>query len=97
MPEFINDCSETAYLSNQGRYTIFRFRDISLKIIAPYSLEKYSDVIEWDNGYIVVMTKYSHSDELVEEYIDLVPVLRDLYMDEKEFLTPIKKVEVRYA
>ena len=29
--------------------------------------------------------------------IDLIPVLRDLYMDEKEFLTPIKKVEVRYA
>jgi hypothetical protein len=87
---------ETAYLSNKGRYTIFRYGDIELKIIAPYSLERYEKVVEWDNGYLVVMAKYSHNKDLEEEYIDLIPVLKELYMDE-DFLKPIKNVEVRYA
>lgn len=51
--------TDTAYLSSQGRYTLFTFGDTTLKIIAPYSLEKYSKIVEWDNGYIVVMAKYS--------------------------------------
>ena len=93
----MTNISETAYLSSQGRYTVFKFRDVVLKFIAPYSLEKYSDIVEWDNGYIVVMAKYSHSSELIEEYIDLIPVLQNLYMDENEFLEPIKNVEVLYA
>ena len=43
------------------------------------------------------MTKYSHSEQLIEEYIDLIPVLRDLMMDAKTFLDPIGKVEVSYV
>ena len=49
-----------------------------------------------DNGYIVVMAKYSHSEEEIEEYIDLVSILQELYMEES-FLQSIKKVEVKYA
>ena len=78
----------TAYLSNEGRYTVFRFGDESLRFIGPYSLERYDSVTEWDKGYIVVMTKYSHSEQLIEEYIDLIPVLRDLMMDAKSFWIP---------
>ena len=38
---------------------------------------------------------YSHNqNELVEDYIDLVPILEDLYIDPKLFLQPIKSVEV---
>jgi hypothetical protein len=88
---------ETAYLSNKGRYSIFKFRDTELKFIAPYSLERYEKVVEWDHGYLVVMTKYSHNKELEEEYIDLIPILKALYMDEDIFLDPIKNVEVSYA
>jgi hypothetical protein len=88
---------ETAYLSCKGRYTIFKFRDTELKFIAPYSLEKYERVVEWDHGYLVVMAKYSHNKEAEEEYIDLIPVLESLYMDEDAFLEPIKNVEVLYA
>lgn len=88
---------ETAYLSSKGRYTVFSWRDIELKFIAPYSLERYEKVILWDHGYLVVLTKYSHNQELEEEYIDLIPVLKSLYMDEEDFLKPIKNVEVRYA
>jgi hypothetical protein len=43
------------------------------------------------------MTKYSHNNELEEEYIDLIPILKSLYMDEDTFLKPIKNVEVLYA
>ena len=86
----------TAYLSNEGRYTIFRYGNIRLKFIGPYSLERYSKVVTWDDGYIVVMTKYKHNTEDEEEYIDLVSILNRLQMDKEECFKQIKKVEVRY-
>lgn len=88
---------ETAYISNKGRYTVFKAGDVELKFIAPYSLERYEKVVEWDHGYLVVLTKYSHNEALEEEYIDLIPVLKNLYMDVNGFLDSINKVEVRYA
>ena len=88
---------KTAYLSNQGRYTIFTSGDEVLRFIAPYSLERYEKVVEWDHGYIVVLAKYCHNMDLEEEYIDLIPILQSLYMDEEQFLSDIDKVEVRYA
>jgi hypothetical protein len=88
---------ETAYLSSKGGYTIFKFGDTELKFIAPYSLERYEKVVEWNHGYLVVMTKYSHNNELEEEYIDLIPILKSLYIDEDAFLNPIKEVRVEYA
>ena len=49
---------------------------------------------EWDNGYLVVMAKYKHNEKPEEEYIDLVPILQNLYFDVDKFLNPIKGVEV---
>ena len=43
------------------------------------------------------MTKYKHNKESEEEYIDLVPILRDLYIDVSKFLKPIKGVELAYG
>ena len=40
------------------------------------------------------MAKYSHDEALVEEYIDLEPVLDELQIDKEQFLAPIQKVEV---
>lgn len=88
---------DKAYLSNDGAYTIFSFRDNRLKFVAPYSLERYESVVEWDNGYLVVMAKYAHNKEAEEEYIDLLPILKSLYIKPADFLKPIKSVEVRYA
>lgn len=34
---------------------------------------------------------------VVEDYIDLLPMLDNLYFNAKKFLAPIKKVEVRYG
>lgn len=90
----MNSLQNTAYLSNDGHYTIFCFGKTRLKFIAPYSLEYYTKVVEWDYGYIVVMAKYTHNQVEIEEYIDLLPVLDDLQMERDAFLKPIKAVEV---
>ena len=44
-----------AILSNEKNYTVFRFGDHVMRFIAPYSLEHYTEVKEWDKGYLVVM------------------------------------------
>ena len=86
--------SGVATLSNEKNYTVFQFENHVIRFIAPYSLERYIAVKEWDNGYLVVMVKYKHNDKLEEEYIDLVPILQNLYFDVDKFLNPIKAVEV---
>lgn len=83
-----------AVLSNRGHYTVFSSGDEELTFAAPYSLVRYEDVLEWDKGYLVVLARYSHADKPVEEYIDLVPVLRNLRMDPGAFLSPIRHVVV---
>ena len=50
--------------------------------------------MKWDDGYLVVLAKYSHNPEPEEEYIDLKPILDDLYIDSETFLKPIKKVSI---
>ena len=88
---------DTAYLSNEGAYTIFSFGESRLKFAAPYSLERYENVVQWDSGYLVVMAKYAHNKAAEEEYIDLRPILRNLYINADEYLRQIKSVEVKYA
>lgn len=65
-----------------------------IRFIVPYSLEYYTEVKEWDKGYLVVMAKYKHNKDLEEEYIDLVPILQKLYFDADEFLKPIEGVQI---
>lgn len=84
---------EYAILTNEKDYTIFKFNDYVLKFKAPKCLEWYDKVTTWDNGYIVVMTKYNYSEELVEEYIDLIHIFRYLYIPNEE-LNNIKEVRV---
>lgn len=83
-----------AFLSNEANYTVFKYKDHVIRFLAPYSLERYVEVKEWDNGYLVVMTKYNHNEKPEEEYIDLIPILENLYFDVDKFLKPIKGVEV---
>ena len=83
-----------ATLSNEKNYTVFRFENHVIRFAAPYSLERYIAVKKWDNGYFVVMAKYKHNEKPEEEYIDLVPILKELYFDVDKFLNPIKGVEV---
>ena len=86
-----------AFLSNEGSYTVFSCGETRLKFIAPYSLEHYDGVKLWKHGYLVVMAKYRHLPDSIEEYIDLAPILDELLMDRDAFLDPIERVEVASA
>lgn len=80
-----------ALLTNQGKYAVFKYGDRVIRFKVSYSLEKFTEIKEWDNGYLVVMAKYNNKDP-EEDYIDIVPILENLYINPETFLKPIKKV-----
>ena len=86
-----------ATIDNDSGFTVFKTGDATLRFRAPYSLERYVRIKEWDNGYLVVDAKYEHSAESEEEYIDLIPILKDLYIDPEKFLSSVKSVEVAHV
>ena len=88
--------NSVAYLSNEGRYTIFTYGNKTIRFITSKNLEKYVSVTEWDNGYIVVQSK-NFNREPEENYIDLNPILENLLIDPSTFLKPIKEVRLSYA
>ena len=85
-----------AQLSSEGDLTSFTFGSRRIRFRTPNRLERYLDVKEWDDGYLVVTARYEGLPD-TEEYIDLPPILENLYIDPASFLAPIKKVEVSYA
>ncbi len=84
----------TAYLSNSGEYTYFTYKNRTIKFLTSRNLEKYVSVKEWDNGYIVVVSK-NYGKKECEDYIDLTPILENLYMNPQKFLKDIKGVEIK--
>ena len=50
-----------AILSNEKKFTVFQYDRYVIRFKAPYSLERYTKVKEWDHGYLVVMAKYVHT------------------------------------
>lgn len=91
------DLMSYAILGKTKGYTFFEVGDITIRFKAPYSLEKYIEVKEWDHGYMVVMAKYAHNSEAEEEYIDMVPILENLYIDAENFLEQISEVKIQNA
>ena len=87
----------TAGLSSEGPYTLFSFGGRRLKFRAPKSLRRYLRVKKWQDGYLEVDADYGKELGVVEEYIDLRPVLRCLMISPRGFLKPIKNVEIVYA
>jgi len=85
--------NDFAVLTNEGEYTVFEFNREKIRFSTSKCLERYTKILEWDHGYLVVKAKYKDLDE-VEEYIDLIPILEDLYYDVDEFLKPIKEVKI---
>ena len=92
-----DDKKHEATLSNADGFTAFSFGGYKIRFKSPYSLERYTDVVKWEDGYLVVMAKYRHNAEPEEEYIDLKPILNGLYIDCDAFLKPIKNVRIAYA
>lgn len=89
--------SNRAYLSNDRDMIKFCYGDSVVRFREPYSLEYFTDIKDWDNGYLVVMAKYQHSAEPEEDYIDMVPILTNLYIDAPKFLQSIKEVSLDYG
>ena len=63
-----------AILSSNGNYTLFSFNGYVIRFRTSSKLERYTKILEWENGYIAVTAKYKGLPE-EEEYIDLVPIL----------------------
>lgn len=80
-----------AVLSNEKNYTKFQFGNHVIRFVAPYSLEYYTEVKEWDNGYLVVMAKYKHNEKPEEEYIDLIPILKIYILIQMSFVNKLKE------
>ncbi len=87
--------SSQAKLSNEGDMTSFRFGNNNIRFRAPKNLKRYTEIKEWDHGYLVVMADYDGCG-LTEEYIDLLPILKNLYIDADAFLKHIKSVKIDY-
>ena len=87
--------SDEAVLSNDKRFTSFSYDHCVIRFTSSPKLEKYTRIVKWDHGYIVVTAVYEGIGE-VEEYIDLVPILENLYMNPDIFLDPIRKVRISY-
>jgi len=92
----VQNVTNEAILSNDKVFTSFMFNGHNIRFKTSPRLERYTKIVEWDKGYIVVMAKYEGCDE-EEEYIDLIPILKNLYFDINSFLKPIQKVRIEYA
>ena len=87
----------TAVLSSRGEYSQFSFGEKKIVFYTGKTLDRYLNVREWDNGYIVVDCRLKDKpDSCEEDYIDLLPVLENLYIDPEDFLNPIKEVRIIY-
>ncbi len=82
-----------AVLSNQGNMTSFKYADYNIRFRTPSILKRYVEVKSWDNGYIVVMADYKGMG-ITEDYMDLTPILQNLYIDPKTFLKNIQTVKI---
>ena len=89
----VNDATNNcATLGKNGKYIVFKYCDTVLRFKSPYSLDRITQIKTWDKGYLVVMAKYLNNPTPEEDYIDIVPILEDLYINPEVFLKPIKNV-----
>jgi len=85
--------NQEAILSNYQGMTSFRYGDYNIRFRTPSILKKYTEIKEWDNGYLVVMADYEGIG-VIEEYIDLLPILKNLYLNHDTFLKNIHTVKI---
>ena len=85
----------SAILGNNGEFSTFSYAGKTIRFRTSRHLERYTKIKAWDNGYIEVMAKYDNSPDEEEEYIDLVPILKNLYMDPHNFLQAIREVQIQ--
>ena len=84
----------TATLSNDGGFSIFKFGGDTIRFATSPRLVRYTRVKHWEDGYLEVGVDYGNGE--VEDYIDIRQILDNLYYDTDDFLKGITKVEVCY-
>lgn len=89
------DFTETAVLSNEGRMVSFSFGGKCIRFLGAKCLRRFTDVKKWRDGFIEVMA--DNGGRIEEDYIDLVPILRNLYIDPAVYTAPIRKVALNYV
>ena len=89
----MSELKNNAILSNLHSMTSFRYGDCNVRFRTPSALKRYTEVKEWDKGYLVVMADYEGIG-ITEEYIDLIPILKNLYINPEVFLKDIKTVTI---
>ena len=90
-----NTKRDTALLRNEGRMIFFSFGGKDIRFLGPKCLRRFTDVKKWHDGYIEVMA--DNGGRIEEDYIDLIPILENLYISAHDYVRPIKKVELNYA
>ena len=90
--------TQTAYLSNYDEYTTFSCGDYTIKFLTGKRLKRYLRIKEWEKeiGYLVVDCENKDA-SIEEDYIDLLPILKNLHMDSDSFLKDIKEVRLDYV
>ncbi len=73
--------------------TSFRYGGYNIRFRTPSILKRYTEVKEWDKGYLVVMADYEGIG-IMEDYIDIVPILKNLYINPDTFLRNIQTVKI---
>lgn len=83
-----------AVLNLDGEFTSFAYGPHVIRFRTSPKLREYRRVKQWDAGYLVVDARYDGIEGDVEEYIDLRPILENLYFSPDEFLAPIQEVSL---
>lgn len=73
--------------------TSFRYGGYNIRFRTPSILKRYTEVKEWEKGYLVVLADYEGIG-IMEEYIDIVPILKNLYINPDTFLRNIQTVKI---
>lgn len=84
--------SGTAVIGNEKDITSFTWGGRVIRFRTSKHLLRYTEVVQWDAGYIVVKALYDNSPLEEEDYIDMIPILENLYMEPQEFLKGVEGV-----
>lgn len=82
-------------LSSKEGYTVLQCGEITINIMAPAVLVKYSKVLNWKDGMLTVLTEYSDMPQPVPEYLDIADAFSILGFSDSVWQA-IDSVEVSY-
>ena len=95
--ESVKNMSDEAILSSNGQFTSFSFNGHNIRFRTSPRLERYTKIIDWDNGYIVVMANLnrpekaaylSRSGEVLETSMDDVEldIVQEYYQRNRKYM-----------